>query len=276
MRWFPNRWPAMDGDRCEVVLYTPDHDATFWSLGLDGARQGRSTCGPSARRPLGARDRRRRTCSCSRTAAPRSARRSPTRTGRSTPTTTCRCRPGARLDAGWRPDADPGERAVVEHGGWRAWVPWAPMFPVELEPGARSSAIPDLPSCDDGGARRAGGAAVDVLERLDRLYGQPLPYMMWLNQRPTVDARLRRRLAEHRDRLAVARPRRAALHRRRRGRRPGVLQPRRPRATRRPPPLIPVEYVLPFEYVVRGQPVSTYSESSTYSTAVGGRTVGTR
>ena len=26
---------------------------------------------------------------------------------------------------------------------------------------------------------------VDVLARLDRLYDQPLPYMMWLNQRPT-------------------------------------------------------------------------------------------
>jgi UDPglucose--hexose-1-phosphate uridylyltransferase len=26
---------------------------------------------------------------------------------------------------------------------------------------------------------------IDVLSRLDRLYDQPLPYMMWLNQRPT-------------------------------------------------------------------------------------------
>jgi UDPglucose--hexose-1-phosphate uridylyltransferase len=30
VRWFENRWPAMDGGRCEVVLYTPVHDATFW------------------------------------------------------------------------------------------------------------------------------------------------------------------------------------------------------------------------------------------------------
>ena len=37
--WFPNRWPAMEGDRCEVVLYTPVHDATFASLGVDGARK---------------------------------------------------------------------------------------------------------------------------------------------------------------------------------------------------------------------------------------------
>ena len=39
VRWFPNRWPAMPDDRCEVVLYTPQHDATFWSLGVEGARR---------------------------------------------------------------------------------------------------------------------------------------------------------------------------------------------------------------------------------------------
>jgi len=38
VRWFPNRWPAMPDGRCEVVLYTQDHDATFWSLGRAGAR----------------------------------------------------------------------------------------------------------------------------------------------------------------------------------------------------------------------------------------------
>lgn len=38
VRWFVNRWPALPDDRCEVVLYTPDHDATFWSLGAKRAR----------------------------------------------------------------------------------------------------------------------------------------------------------------------------------------------------------------------------------------------
>ena len=33
-RWFPNRWPAMPDGRCEMVLYTPEHDTTFWSLGV--------------------------------------------------------------------------------------------------------------------------------------------------------------------------------------------------------------------------------------------------
>src|SRR4026208_373528 len=36
VHWFPNRWPAMQGGRCEVVLYTPDHDATLPSLGVQG------------------------------------------------------------------------------------------------------------------------------------------------------------------------------------------------------------------------------------------------
>ena len=36
---FPNRWPPMPDDRCEIVLYTPDHDATFASLGRVGARK---------------------------------------------------------------------------------------------------------------------------------------------------------------------------------------------------------------------------------------------
>ncbi|MFM7064935.1 MAG: DUF4931 domain-containing protein, partial [Actinomycetes bacterium] len=39
VRWFANRWPALGDERCEVVLYTPDHDAEFWSLGTEGARK---------------------------------------------------------------------------------------------------------------------------------------------------------------------------------------------------------------------------------------------
>ena len=39
VRAFVNRLPAMPDDRCEVVLYSPDHDATFASLGVEGARR---------------------------------------------------------------------------------------------------------------------------------------------------------------------------------------------------------------------------------------------
>jgi UDPglucose--hexose-1-phosphate uridylyltransferase len=37
VRSFPNRWPPLPDDRAEVVLYTPDHGASFASLGVDGA-----------------------------------------------------------------------------------------------------------------------------------------------------------------------------------------------------------------------------------------------
>lgn len=37
LRAFPNRWPALGEGRGEVVLYTPEHDATFASIGADGA-----------------------------------------------------------------------------------------------------------------------------------------------------------------------------------------------------------------------------------------------
>ena len=51
VRWFPNRWPAMPDGRCEVILYTPDHDATFWSLGPGRGAQGRRPLGRAKRAP---------------------------------------------------------------------------------------------------------------------------------------------------------------------------------------------------------------------------------
>ena len=184
VRWFPNRWPAMDGDRCEVVLYTPDHDATFWSLGLEGARKvvdlwaERTTA-------LGARA----DVSYVLVFENRGAEVGATIAhphGQIYAYDHVPLRPGLRLDAGWRPDADPGERAVVDHGGWRAWVPWAPMFPVELNL-APVERVPDLPSCDGAARDELAALLIDVLDRLDRLFAQPIPYMMWLNQRPTVE-----------------------------------------------------------------------------------------
>ena len=225
VRWFPNRWPAMPDDRCEVVLYTPQHDATFWSLG-PRARARSSTCGrsappPSARGPTST------TCSSSRTGAPRSARRSRIRTGRSTRSSSCRsCRAASSLDG--TKLGEPGDRLVAESPGWRAWVPEASVFPYALRL-APDDLVPDLPSLDDAGRDALAGLLVDVLERFDRLFDAETPYMLWIHQRPFDGKRLAGRPAARRDRHAVARARRAAL---RRGRRAGlgrVLQPGRAR-----------------------------------------------
>ena len=65
--------------------------------------------------------------------------------------------------------------------------PWASAYPYALLL-APQIHRPDLPSLD--GPQRDGLAAllVDVLARLDRLFETPLPYMLWIHQRPTDGA----------------------------------------------------------------------------------------
>ena len=44
---------------------------------------------------------------------------------------------------------------------------------------------PDITSLDDASRNDLAALLTDVLGRLDRLYDEPLPYMLWLDQRPT-------------------------------------------------------------------------------------------
>jgi UDPglucose--hexose-1-phosphate uridylyltransferase len=170
VRWFVNRWPAMPDDRCEVLLYAPDHDATFWSLGVAGARKvvdlrpdvdyvlvfenRGAEVGATIAHPHGqiyAFD-----------FVPELPLRELER--------------GTVL-------GDPGDRLVAEMSGWRAWVPEAPIFPYALRLAPLES-VPDLPSLDDAGRDGLAALLVDVLARLDRLFDAETPYMLWIHQRP--------------------------------------------------------------------------------------------
>lgn len=184
VRSFPNRWPAMDGDRCEVVLYAPDHDASFGSLGVDGVRRVVDLWADRTE-VLGARpdvdyvlvfENRGEEVGAT-IAHPH---------GQIYAYDHVPHRQATRLAGGWRPDPDPGDRLVAGADGWAAWVPFAPMFPVavELAPLDRRC---DVVSLTGGERDHLSALLVDVLGRLDRLYDAPLPYMLWLNQRPTVD-----------------------------------------------------------------------------------------
>ena len=181
--WFENRWPAMDGGRCEVVLYTPEHDATFWSLGVEGARKVVDLWADRTRQ-LGSRDDvdyvlvfENRGAEVGATIAHPHGQiyaydHVPSRQSR-------------RLAGGWKPDTSPDGRLVVEHGTWFASVPYAPTFPLAIDV-APHHQLTDLASMGDEDRTGLATILVDVLHRLDRIYDQPLPYMMWLNQRPTV------------------------------------------------------------------------------------------
>jgi UDPglucose--hexose-1-phosphate uridylyltransferase len=180
VRWFSNRWPAMPEERCEVVLYTPQHEATFWSLGAATARKVVDLW-TERTAVLGARDDieyvlvfENRGAEVGATIAhphgqiyafdfvPELPRRELER--------------GTQL-------GEPGDRLVAESPGWRAWVPSAPVFPyaVRLVP---DDVVPDLPALDDAGRDALATLLVDVLERFDRLFDAETPYMLWIHQRP--------------------------------------------------------------------------------------------
>lgn len=183
VRWFENRWPAMEGGRCEVVLYTSQHDATFASLGVPGARAVIDLWADRTAQ-LGARadvdyvlvfENR----------GPEVGATIAHPHGQIYAYDHVPARPARLLGAPWRPELDAGDRLVIDASGWQATVPYASKFPVALEL-APTERVADLPSLDGDGRDALAALFVDVFARLDRLFDQPLPYMMWINQRPTV------------------------------------------------------------------------------------------
>jgi UDPglucose--hexose-1-phosphate uridylyltransferase len=180
VRWFENRWPPLPAGCCEVVLYTPEHDATFWSL---GAKRARKVVDLWAERSaaLGARPEiayvlvfENRGASVGATI--------PHPHGQIYAFDFVPDLPRRELEHGDIFD-DPGERLVATAPGWRAWVPYAPIFPYALLL-APDEPVPDLPSLDDAGRSGLALLLIDVLERLDRVFDAQTPYMLWIHQRP--------------------------------------------------------------------------------------------
>lgn len=180
---FPNRWPALGEGRCEVVLYTPDHDATLHSLGPSGVRQVIDLWAD-------------RTLALSRLDDVEFVLVFENR-GTDVGATISHphgqiyafdhvpSRPHRRFAAGWQPESQPGDRLILRHKGWQVSAQYASVYPIAL------SIAPETPisTLDVATEAERDGLAevlVDVLSRLDRIYEAPLPYMMWLHQAPTT------------------------------------------------------------------------------------------
>lgn len=189
---FPNRWPALGADCCEVVLYTPDHDASLWSLGIEGVRKVIDLWAERTE-VLGARPDvnyvlifENRGQEVGATIAhphgqiyafgtvPPAARR--------------------ELEQGTLNLPSIGSPLVVARSGdWSCWVPATAIYPYEL----RIAPVAPIGSLTDPDWNRdeLAQVLVDALERLDRFFDEATPYMMWIHQRPTngrrwPDARL--------------------------------------------------------------------------------------
>ena len=182
VRWFVNRWPALDAARAEVVLYTPDHDQTFWGLGMSGARR---VVDLWAQRTaaLGARD----DVDYVLIFENRGPEAGATVTHphgqiygyHQVPPVPLR----ALREGVLRPGEVPDELVVTRRGDWQAWVPAAAVWPYEL----RIAPLTEVPDLTDERCDRDGLAAalVDALARLDQRFGEPMPYMLWIHQRST-------------------------------------------------------------------------------------------
>ena len=181
VRAFQNRWPALDGGACEVILYSPDHDATLASLpdehiarivDLWCERTSDLRTLPGGEHVVVFENR----------GAEIGATISHPH-GQIYAFDHVPDRPARMLRAAWTPEVDPGDRFVADASGWRTWCDAAPVFPVSLRI-APAERRPDLPSLDAGERRGLARTLSQIFGALDRLYGEPLPYMMWINQAP--------------------------------------------------------------------------------------------
>jgi len=182
---FTNRWPSFPDDRCEVVLYAPDHHARLSQL---PPAQVRKVVDLWAERTdvLGSRADiayvlafENHGAEVGATIAHPHGQIYAYPEVPALPATEL-----ARLAEGHRLLEDREELVVVERDGWRAWVPSAPIYPYGMRV-APCAPLPDLPSLDDADRRAFGSVLTEALARLEAVFDPPMPYMFWIHQRPT-------------------------------------------------------------------------------------------
>ena len=183
VRSFPNRWPALEEGYCEVVLYSPDHEATFGTLTADEAL---SVVNLWAQRTQALQE------------MPdgeyvivfenRGAEIGATIShphGQIYAFDHVPPRPARMIAAGWEPVVASDEHMILEVDGWRVFSEYAAVYPVSIRiaPIHRIADLADMNAVD-----RAILAAtlVRVFAALDALFDAPLPYMMWINQAPRM------------------------------------------------------------------------------------------
>jgi UDPglucose--hexose-1-phosphate uridylyltransferase len=210
VRAFTNRWPALvPGDAvplaagsatpfpargaAEVVLYTPDHDASLGALGPAGIRRvvdlwAERTTALFARpeveyvlvfenrgRDVGATiDHPHGQIYAFGFVPPVPRRELEVAAAHGCPLCTLVAE-----------EAAAGARVVTDTGpaGWLAWVPAASPWPYGTLLAPRTH-VDGLAALDDAGRDGLAATLADVLSRYDRLFARPFPYMLWIHQQP--------------------------------------------------------------------------------------------
>ena len=182
---FVNRWPSFPDDRCEVVLYAPDHDARLSTLPLAHVRRVVDLWAERTA-ALGARDDLAYVLVFENNGAEVGAT-IPHPHGQIYAWPDVPPVPAgelARLADGHRLlEDDRPELVVVERDGWRAWVPSAPIYPYGMRV-APLERRPDLPSLADAERDAFASVLAEALRRLEGVFDPAMPYLFWIHQRP--------------------------------------------------------------------------------------------
>ncbi len=185
VRVFPNRWPSFPDDRCEVVLYSPDHQSRLSTMG-DAAAAEVVELWTQRTASLGSRPDisyvlvfENNGPDVGATIAHPHGQIYAYPDVPPLPATEL-----SRLADGHRLLEDHPELVVVERDGWRAWVPSAPIYPFGLRV-APLERRPDLMSLTSSERRAMASVLAETLGRLEGVFDPPMPYMFWIHQRPT-------------------------------------------------------------------------------------------
>lgn len=192
VRWFPNRWPSLADDRAEVVLFSPDHDASLGTLDV-GQVLRVVELWTERTHELGRRDDVDYVLVFENRGAEIGATISHPHGqiyafDRVPPVplhelTLADERGSCALCAAPEPDL-----VVASSGDWRAWVPAASAHPygMILAPGDHVGSLVEL---DADGRGDLATILVNTLGGLDRFFAEATPYMLWIHQRPTDGGR---------------------------------------------------------------------------------------
>jgi len=185
VRWFKNRFPSFPDERCEVVLYAPDHDARLPHLSAQHVRKVVDLWADRTE-ALGEREDLAYVLVFENNGEAVGAT-IPHPHGQIYSYPEVPALPATELDrlaAGHRLlEHDRPELTVVERDGWRAWVPSAPIYPYGMRV-APLEPRPDLPSLDDAERDAFGSVLTEALRRLEHVFDPPMPYIFWIHQRP--------------------------------------------------------------------------------------------
>ena len=181
VRSFVNRWPPMPDDRCEVILYTSDHNASFGSLSIEQAKKvidlwAERTSQLAARADV----------DYVLVFENRGAEVGATIShphGQIYAYDHVPERPYQLFTNNWTPD-ETAERVINSNSEWTSFVPFASIYPTAVTVAPRQR-VGDLNSLSTKQRLELAEMLIETINRLDQLFETPLPYMMWINQQPT-------------------------------------------------------------------------------------------